>query len=241
MIKCPTAKGTLTLLTAANLRAQITAEQCKDGYKVQPAATSKYAAALENYGKIAGRPRGGLAGLLLWPTSDVKMRATTAAAIEWRPQASGMASLSLHAGQPDRIVWSQDVDATKGRVTSDDLAAALRALAASGDTAVTLQIRLTETQTDRATFIVAGAAAEQRLTATLRDVGAAGGLAGSLLRADAFLQENLPREALDEYTAALATVPDAQFLLQKAAGIALEIGDPRAPELARRVRALTPQ
>jgi hypothetical protein len=226
-------------LTADNLRFPVTAAQCKKGYTVQPGtASGKYTAAIENYGKIAGRPRGGLSGLLLWPKSDVKMRATTAAAIEWRPQASGVASLSLHAHQPDRIVWSQDVDATKGRATSDDLTAALRALAVSGDTAITLQIRLTATQADSVTFTVAGAAAEQRLAAKLRDVADVPGLAGSLLRADAFLQEDLPREALDEYAAALANAPDALFLLQKAAGMAVEIGDPRAADLTRRVRAL---
>jgi hypothetical protein len=240
VIRCAAnAAGTLILLTADNLRFPVTSEQCKKGYTVQAGTGSgKYTAAIRNYGKIAGRPRGGLSGLLLWPKNDIKMRSTTAAAIEWRPQTSGMASLSLHAGQPDRIVWSQDVDATKGRVASDDLAAALRLLAVSGDTAITLQIRLTATQADSATFTVASAAAEQRLTAKLREVADVPGLAGSLLRADAFLEEDLPREALDEYAAALANTPDALFLLQKAAGIAIEIGDPRATDLARRARAL---
>jgi hypothetical protein len=108
----------------------------------------------------------------------------------------------------------------------------------AGKTDPVLDLRVSDTQIASATVGLLDRTTEQKLQQQL--ASAANGLteeALHLVRADLFLEVNLPREALEEYLGLLERSSESAFLLTKASALAVEISDPRAADLVRRERA----
>jgi hypothetical protein len=234
VLTCATPNGSFTLLNGAFVEIRITAE-CTKGY-VLPAVAGSYAQILERYGRTGGRSRGSTLGLLLWPESGVRTTPATASRLQWRKQ-SGMLTATLTEAGSGRILWSRaGIDAALGVLHDAALEDALRAQVEAGKPEPRLDVRLGDALTGSATIALLDAAAERKLQ---QELTAAGGLAEDarrLVRADVFLGANLPREALEEYMALLERSPDSTLLLSKASALAVEISDPRAPDLVRRAR-----
>ena len=107
----------------------------------------------------------------------------------------------------------------------------------AGNPAARIELRLSDAVSGSATVELLDRATERRLEHDLE--ASPTGLsddARRLVRADAFLQANLPREALEEYLAMLERAPESSVLLEKAAALAAEISDLRAADLVKRAR-----
>lgn len=233
----------VTIVTSDGREQTLQDAQCRQpkGYRVDYARNGKYAAVYNSLGRPAGRDRGAAAGPLLWPAPDVRTRAATASQVQWRPQRGGSVALSLRAARSGRVLWTKtDVDGAAGALRDEALERALQAQAASGEVALTMELRITAAQSSAATFTLLDRSEEGRLESQLAAVPA--GPLAHILRADVFATEGLRREALDEYVADLESAPQSALLLRRAAALAREIGDPRAIDLGRRADAVpTPQ
>jgi hypothetical protein len=229
-------KASFTVLNAAFEEHRV--ENCANGYVVS-APTGTSAVVLERYGRTGGRSRGSMLGLLLWPASGVRTTPATASQIQWRKQSGGTLTATLKEAGGGRVLWTRSgIDAALGTLRDADLETALRAQVDAGKNDPVLEVRASDAMTASATISLLDRAAEQSLQQGLASAGAA--LAGDalhLVRADLFLERNLPREALDEYVAMLDGAPQSAMLLTKASALAVEISDPRAADLIRRARA----
>lgn len=213
-------------------------ERCANGY-VLPPPEPKVATVFSEYGRTGGLPRGGFAGLVMWPVEGIRARAHTLSQVEWRPQQTGTIALLLRGGSPLSVVWMRsDIDATTGRVQDPDLEAALKGLAARGELTPILEVRPRVGPPVRVPLALMNSSEDLKLQAQLDNVASdAERPVVHLLRADVLLKARLPREALDEYVAALDAHPDATALLEKAAAVASSLGDPRAVGLIERAEA----
>ena len=236
VLTCATPKDSFTLLNGAFEEVRST-PSCTKGY-VLPTVAGNYAQILDRYGRTGGRSRGSMLGLLLWPESGVRTTPATASRLQWRRQSAGTLAATLTEAGSGRVLWSRTgIDATLGVLHDAALEDALRAQVEAGKPEPRLEVRVSDTLTGSATIALLDAAAERTLQ---KDLTSGDGLAEDarhFVRADIFLRANLPREALEEYVALLERSPDSTLLLSKAAALAAEISDSRAPDLVRRARA----
>jgi hypothetical protein len=235
VLTCLTAAASFTLLNGA--LEEVPVKQCTKGY-VLPAAAGNYGLLLDRYGRTGGRSRGTLPGLLFWPESGVRALPATAARMQWRRQPAGTATATLRDTAAGRVLWTRsDIDATAGSLVDPDLEAALRAAVAGGNGNPILEFRVSDTLDASVAISLIEPASERKLRQDLAAAEAGlGEDARHLVRADLFLQANLPREALDEYLSLLEAAPESALLLAKASALAVEISDPRAPDLVKRAR-----
>jgi len=236
VLTCKTPQSWFTLLNSALKEVKITA-QCTQGY-VLPAPAGDYSQILTRYGRTGGRSRGGMPGFLLWPVTDVRTIPATASHLQWRKQSAGTLTATARASGSDRVIWTRTgIDASLGEWHDAALEAALRAEVDAGNPAARIELRLSDAVSGSATVELLDRATERKLEHDLE--ASATGLsddARRLVRADAFLQANLPREALEEYLAMLERAPESSVLLEKAAALAAEISDLRAADLVKRAR-----
>lgn len=231
----------VTILNSDGGQLTLQEAQCRQpkGYRVDYVRNGKYAAVYSSLGRPAGRDRAGAVRPLIWPAPDVRTRAVTASYVQWRPQ-SGPITLTLRAARSARVVWTRmGIDGTTGGLHDDELERQLRAQAASGEVALTMDMRITPAQSSTATFTLLNRSEEDALERQL--AAAPTGPLAHIVRAEVFASGGLPREALDEYVADLESAPESTVLLQRAATLAGEIGDARAADLGRRADAVPPR
>jgi hypothetical protein len=178
-------------------------------------------------------------GFLLWPVTSVRTIPATASHLQWRKQSAGTLTATATASGSDRVIWTRTgIDASLGEWHDAALEAALRAEVDAGNSAARIDLRLSDAVNGSAVIELLDQAGQRKLE---RDLAAStAGLtddARRLVRADLFLQANLPREALQEYLVMLERAPESSVLLAKAAALAVEISDLRAADLVRRARA----
>jgi hypothetical protein len=213
--------------------------QCSQGYVIA-APTGTYVPVIERYGRTAGRSRGSMLGVLLWPVTGIRTMPSTASHLQWRKQSAGAATATatLKEAGSGRLLWTRSrIDPTLGALHDPGLESALRAQVDAGKTDPVLDLRISDALRASATITLLDRAAEQTLQQQLASAAALGDAARHLVRADAFLEGHLPREALDEYVAMLEQLPESTLLLTKASALAVEISDPRAADLVKRARA----
>jgi hypothetical protein len=236
VLTCKNEKSRFTLFVGVEIK--VVGAECTPGYRIS-AATGNYASVVNRYGRLGGRPRGSMLGLLLWPVTGIRTTPATASQLQWRKQSGGTLAATLKEAGSGRVLWTRSgIDAALGALRDADLAAALRAQVDAGKPAPLLDLRISDALNASATITLLDRAAEETLQQALASAGRdLSGDALHLVRADLLLERSLPREALDEYVAMLEGAPESTLLLTKASALAVEISDPRAADLVRRARA----